>query len=282
MNHDLKEVMAFGARLIQTEDLDPVYVALHKAQLPRDQLYRLLLAYFCFYHLGVAAFISEQRGEAFWDVMEIAARNRLCDPSEIDPDLPEGNWPRGAERRHFRGDKCVKAVQDIRTFCKGKSSASGAEYFVGMLVAIGQMITLDGFMKSVQVFPLMGPWIAFKVADMLERICGVPIKFPNDLTLMYKEPRAALDMLNIPPDESNEKLLRFFGKNSAPPRYERFCGIAEVETVLCKWKSSIGGHYYVGKDIYEIRKGLVGWGRTADKLFAVMPREISERVGLFA
>jgi hypothetical protein len=284
MKYKLQEVIRFGADLVQTEDLDPVYVALVKAKLPKGQLYRLLLAYFCFYHLGVSAFLSEQEGDTFWDIMEIAARNRLCDPNDINFDLPEGKWPRGAERRHFRGDKCVKAVQDLRALSKDKGDIPGhyPEHIVGLLFDISKMVTLEGLMKSVQVYPLFGPWIAFKIADTLERVLDAPIEFPNDLTLMYKEPRAALDMLDVTPEYANERLLTFFGKNSAPPRYERKCNIQEVETILCKWKSSKGGHYYVGKDIHEIRTGLKGWGKTADKLLAVMPKEVVTTGGLFA
>jgi hypothetical protein len=280
MKYSLQEVIRFGADLVHTEDLDPVYVALVKAKLPKGQLYRLLLAYFCFYHLGVSAFLSEQEGDTFWNIMEIAARNRLCDPNDINFDLPEGKWPRGVERRHFRGDKCVKAMQQLRAFCTPEKG--GPEHFVGLLFEISQMVTFEGFLNSVQVFPLFGPWIAFKVADMLERIIGAPIVFPDNLALIYKEPRAALDFLDIPPEQALCFLLDHFGKNSAPPRYDRKCNIQEVETILCKWKSSKGGHYYVGKDIHEIRTGLKGWGKTADKLLAVMPKEVVTTEGLFA
>jgi hypothetical protein len=240
---------------------------------------RLLLAYFCFYHLGVAAYISELEGNTFWEVMEIAARNKLCDPDEIDPDLPEGKWPRGAERRHFRGDKCVEAVKQIREFSKDKPG-SGAEHVISLWTELGHVVTLEGFMKSVQVLPLFGPWISFKAADVLERVMSVPIDFPNDLTLFYKEPRAALDMLNISAEEANRQLLAHYSKIAAPPRWKaRNCNIQEVETVCCKWKSMINGHYWVGKDIHELRRALKGWGKTADKLLRATPKEVE--MGLF-
>jgi hypothetical protein len=276
MKHRLQEVIEFGEKLLKTEDLDPVYVALYKARLPKDQLYRLLLAYFCFYHLGVSARLSEEEGETFWDVMEIAARNKLCDPYEIDSDLPLGSkWPRGAERRHFRGEKCVGAVVYFRRL-------GAPELVVKQLSTSKRALSLREVINQVESFPMFGPWIAFKVADMLERVVGVPIEFPNDITLLYKEPRAALDMLTISSDAANELLLMHFATIKAPPSYNRFCNIQEVETILCKWKSSVGGHYYVGKDTHEIRQGLKGWGTTADKLSKYLPRNVEPVVGLFA
>lgn len=277
MKHKLIEVIAFGERLIQTQDLDPVYVALVGAKLPKDQMKRLLLAYFCFYHLGVSARLSEATGAHYWELMEIAARNRLCNPDEIDPDLPEGKWPRGTERRHFRGQKCVDAVKAIRRFYGTRSEQP--EYFVEFLSGLS-FSDLKNIRAAVQQFPMMGPWVAFKVADMLERILGVPIEFPNDLTLFYDEPRAALDMLELPAEKANAHLLKHFSKMPAPPRYERPCNIQELETVACKWKSHVNGHYWIGKDIHEIRNGLAGWGKTADKLLNSMPEEVER--GLFA
>lgn len=277
MMHKLQEVIEFGEKLLKTEDLDPVYVALYKARLPKDQLYRLLLVYFCFYHLGVSARISEEEGETFWDIMEIAARNRLCDPYEIDSDLPLGSkWPRGAERRHFRGKKCIDAIDWLKAY----EPKTPERLIDGLMLGPA---TLAGVMEQANKWPMFGPWIGFKIADVLERVCSIAIEFPNDITLLYKEPRAALDMLTISADRANMLLLQHFYGFKAPPRYERYCNIQEIETILCKWKSSVGGHYYVGKDIHEIRNGLKGWGDTANELHKWLPRNTDvPTTGLFA
>jgi len=42
---------------------------------------------------------------------------------------------------------------------------------------------------------MCGPWASFKAADMLQCVAGIPIQFPADTCLMYKEPRAGLEML---------------------------------------------------------------------------------------
>lgn len=268
--HKVQEIIEFGEALIETEDLDPVYIALYKAELPLDQLKRLLLAYFCYYHLGVASWISEAEDKKqFWMRMLLAARNKIP-PSQFE--LPGDRWPRASERRYFRGEKCVNAVQWLRL-------RAAPEKLIDELTT-GNNLTLEEVMRRVQVWPLFGKWVGFKIADVAERLLGIDVEFPNDLTLFYAEPRAALDLLDIPAEEANAMLLKHFAKFPAPPSWDRPCGIAETETCLCKFKSYTNGRYQIGKDIHEVRKGLIGWGKTADRIRLCMPKEIER--GLFS
>ena len=273
--HSLDEVISFGEQLLKTGDLDPVYIALWGAKLPQDQLKRLLIAYFCFYSLGAAAWLSEWDRFEYWDWMLRAAENDSSLGAELFK-LPSVRWPRGAERRHFRGLKCVEAVKQLRD----RLSPMHPDWLIGELIKGNVLrLPLDEVMERVQKWPLFGPWIAFKAADMLERLLNVSVVFPEDLAILYKEPRAALDLLTTPAQEANQILIKHFAKFKAPPSFNRDCGVAETETILCKWKSFLGGHYWVGKDIKEVRHGLVGWGETADKLLRHMPAEVGE--GLF-
>lgn len=261
-------VTEFGDALIRTQDLDPVYVAIHGAALPRDQLCRLLLAYWCFYHLGVAARLSEWRGDHYWDWMTQAARNTEPPPVGVGTAT---RWPRAAERRHFRGEKCVKAMGWLRW------------NFTSPEEPVDQLRLCDDsrqVMNQVQTWPMFGPWIAFKAADMLERCAEVPLEFNRDIGLVYEEPKKGLEMLvdrEGGPSLTTryEALICHFSKFLAPPALDRPCGPQEVETVLCKWKSHIGGHYWVGKDTHEVRHALIGWGETADKLLVACPQEVS-------
>lgn len=246
----------FGAQLIITEDLDPVYVAIWAAKLPHDQVCRLLFAYWCFYHLGVAAWMSEHEGQDFWRWMRIAGENKQQTPKW-------GRWPRMAERRHFRGAKCVAALDTL-------SQVSKPEIWVESL--LDGPLTDKAVMSRIQSWPMFGPWIAFKAADMLERCLGAPVRFSSDIGLVYAEPRSALDMLGGDPAIRYEELIKDFGAYRAPPAHNRFCGPQEVETVLCKWKSHMRGHYWVGKDIHENHIALSGWGQTASKMLAVCPK----------
>lgn len=272
----------FGRALIETHDLDPVYDGFVGAGMPEDQQHRWLLAYWCFYHAGSACWLSEQEGKDFSHWMLVAAGNE--DRVDLYPPADTGmlRWPRSAERRHFRGQKCVYAVDHLCDW------AVPPESRVRGLYEKHNDMSLAAVMGRVQKWPLFGPWIAFKAADMLERCLGVPVQFPNDIGLVYSEPREALNILSGTPDgkgfwdgerewspqEVYEELLDRFELLPAPPGGDRPCGPQEVETVLCKWKSHYNGHYQVGKDVHEVRSGLRGWGSTAARFLAAMPKEV--------
>lgn len=259
-------VYEFGAKLIETQDLDPVYVGLYGADLPRDQLRRWLTAYWMFYHVGAASWLSEHSVSDFWFRMDVAARNDLSPRLE---GLPSDRWPRAAERRHFRGPKCVAAVEWFRDHARRPEAP---------VEALEIQRTQQGVMDAVKRWPMHGSWIAFKAADMLERVVGIPLEIEPDIGLVYSEPRKSLDMLaaenNSTPEAVYAALSGHFKAFQAPPRRERLCGPLEVETILCKHKSHRNGHYTVGKDIAEVHHALAGWGETANRLLAKMPKEV--------
>lgn len=269
------DLYTFGKQLIKTLDLDPLYVGLVGADLPRDQLHRWLMCYFCFYHVGVASWMSEETGN-YWSWMRVAAYNKVPPPLLDDKKLLRfTRWPRGVERRHFRGLKAVTAIESLKE--------RPAEVWLSNLIPENKDVI--ECMQRVQQLPMFGKWISFKVVDMLERVAGVPLSIPGNVVLLYEEPRLGLarfmfqqDMAdpkrNDSPAEAFAGLVKRFSKFKAPPRGDRASGPAEVETILCKWKSYLGGHYWVGKDIHEQRAGLVGWGETANKLLEHYPSEV--------
>ena len=268
MSDDKMDVIEFGEALIRTRDLDPVYCAVHDAKMPRDQLYRWLLAYWCFYHVGAASYISQEKGAHFWDIMMDAARNDVRNPSPLGE-----RWPRAAERRHFRGPKCVEAVKQLRDVY-GKPELAVRDLILPSEKAI---------LKKIKDWYLFGSWIGFKAADMLERCAGAKVSFDPNIGLMYSEPRKGLELwaevsgagASFTIEEHYAELLEHFGRIPAPPALDRPCGPQEVETILCRFKSYWHGHYWVGKDIKEHREALVGWGRTAERLLKVYPQEVA-------
>lgn len=265
---------SFGAQLLETEDLDPIYVVLHRANLNRDQLRRWLLAYWCFYHAGVASWLSERpTSDRYWAAMLQAAYNDIPSPAG-------GRWPRGRERRHFRGDKAANAVARLAAWYPYPEEAVRALEFTG--TARFSLIS-----QKVQQWPMFGPWIAFKVADMLERVLGVPIDFSGSDVFFFDSPREAAigwyevktgiraltntgpGSLHDPVSEACSHLERSLQSYLAPPRYDRKLGLQEFETILCKWKSHMNGHYPVGNDIHELHEALSQWktvSATAQKL----------------
>ena len=245
----------FGTHLFRTGDLDPVYVMLHATPLPGPQLRRWLLAYWCFYDVGVASWMSEQ--PLFWENMLEAGRNMTRSP------IGE-RWPRGKERRHFRGQQGIAALEYLQlvhpepeTFCAGLETDGS--------------VTFEDVANKVRTYRGFGPWIAFKIADMLERVLNVNVTFDTAAVMMYDEPRkAAIELFDsrnrgsVALDKekihwSVDLLMRQFGHLVAPPKDGRLVNIQEIETCLCKHRSHLHGHYPLNNDLHEVTETLKHW-----------------------
>ena len=258
----MDKIEVFGSKLLDTGDLDPVYIALHSLSLSGLPLAKWLVTYWCFYHSGVACHAVEAND--YWGVMEAAAAN----------DDQERRWPRGTERRHFRGLTSKRAVAELR------SRFGDAE---GILSYVTEDGSLDGVVRRVTGLYGFGRWIAFKVADMLDRCAGVEIAFDEAGVFLYEQPAESVDILwrrrRMPPgiDQAVKRsiicrnLLAEFDGRMAPPTYDRPLGMAEIETILCKWKSHINGRYHIGKDCNEVREHLRGWGSLAERMALGVP-----------
>ena len=275
-NYDRLSIEKFGRELIVSGDLDPVYIALRRGVPDRDQQYRWLIAYWCFYHCGVASYMSQFEGKYFWDKMMIAALNEEGKGNPVDG----GRWPRGTERRHARGEQSWFMVKDLR------KKYGMPEYMLRFLCDHAKTsIAYKTMEKWIREHYLFGPWIAFKICDMLERVLNVPIVFDRAGVFMFKSPMEAAYMVwenqHGPDREKPSKeevvaqvvsyLKDEFSDLLAPPTYDRPIGLQEIETVLCKFKSHLNGHYPLYNDITEIDEGLTGWGETADRFMAGMP-----------
>jgi hypothetical protein len=163
-NDAFLDICDFGGRLITTEDLDPVYCAMVRAQIEGDQLARLLIGYACFYHLGLAAWLSDHSEAAFWDAALEAARNAKT-RSPLG-----GRWPRGTERRHFRGQKAINAIETLaRRYTPTQ-----------MVERLKLAHDLEAITETVTEWPMCGPWVAFKLADLMERVARSPVSFPRE------------------------------------------------------------------------------------------------------
>jgi hypothetical protein len=244
------EFAEFGEALLKREDLDPVYpVLLPYAIADRNRARRAILAYALFYDIGAALYLASQ-GD-FWYAVLLAAENTPEHPT------PHGTrWPRSAERRHFRGEKCVEAVRRLA------SRFTKPELFSEELIEPGG--ELKEVIDRLHNLPQFGPWIAFKLADIGERVLEAPITFPQWLDgSLYSSPLFTVRLLaqleEASPREVWDRALRHFSQFSAPPRHERGCGAQEIETIFCKYGSYLKGHYYVGKDTKEVAHSLKRW-----------------------
>jgi hypothetical protein len=160
------DIVPFGRLLLDSGDLDPVYAALVEAELPHPQLSRWLVAYWCTYHAGFASWASDATDDEFWDIMAVAACNADAAPAPGNI----GRWPRAAERRHWRGAAALKSVNGLaRAYLT-------ATNFVDELSTLPEkgLLSYEIVRARVKRQYAFGDWIAFKIADMLERVCDVP------------------------------------------------------------------------------------------------------------
>lgn len=288
----MASIVEFGDALLRTGDLDPVYVAIAGRKNPIDAptKARLCLAYWCFYHLGAAAKLAEiSQPRAFWKAMMQAAAN---------PPLKDGSraWPRGSERRHYRGQQAVASMTEL-VGKYGKLGVPGAAVFEMMGLPLGvTKSTYSQVARSVMSHRGFGQWIAFKIADMGERVLGLDIDFSDCHLGIYKDPRqgaavaaiewqeeagAILPGVDFPAhapweypisdDELAVTVAHYVNlwrkkRAKALPSKDRLVNVQEIETIFCKYKSHLKGHYPVGKDTIEVYHGLEGWGDLANQL----------------
>lgn len=277
--YDKLTIELFGKHLLDSCDLDPIYFALYRLKCVEggwelSQIYRWLIAYWCLYHAGAACYISSQPREEFWDWLERAAANRIEEPSPLGANAVNGGWPRGHERRHFRGKQGYSAVKELR------ARYPEPEDFVVALTSVGAggPVPFAKLSEKIREHRGFGPWIAFKIGDMLERVLGKQVDFTAAEVFMFDTPKEAALMLwrerfQFPESarpkneaETLRQVVQFlqdhFKEFRAPPDYSRPLGLQEIETILCKWKSHMTGSYPLWNDIDEIHAGLSLWTGT--------------------
>lgn len=239
------KILDFGAALLDSGDLDPVYAYLAEQYpcMPQEarSLKRWLLAYSMFYHVGVANYLSENQGPHFW--------------KSVWKDLDK--FPRGEERRHFRGKQARRSIEWMDKFAP--------EVIVDSWYSKRDFQSVS---NAVQIIPIYGPWVAFKLADLGERVLRIPIDFSNCLLGVYSEPRAGAALVyhgdynaSITDKELSDTVAYITDSLNAkgykaPPWYDRPLNIQEAETCLCKFKSYMKGHYWIGQDIAAVEKAL--------------------------
>lgn len=288
---NVMSVEDFGAQLLKTGDLDPVYIALTGAEIPFATLDRLCIAYWCFYHLGAAAYIAEQgkTKKKFWNLMLDAAHN-----VEKPPIRPEGErWPRAAERRHFRGSQAIRAVEELAG--EGRDPSAVMRGILGLLGESTNM-TYASVTRAAESHRGFGQWVGWKIADMAERVLGYPVDFSQANLGIYKDPRQGAALVyyleeleakrvvgsyaarpweypvgDVDFSATVAKYVSHFRRFKAPPLGDRPVNVQEVETIFCKYKSHYKGHYPLGKDLREVGHGLEGWGDLAQQLKKALP-----------
>lgn len=235
----------FGRLLILSGDLDPVYIMLSRTAQSPQYLKRWIIAYMGCYHAGVATYICA--GGETRDV------ERILEASSK-------GWPRGQERvKSFGKDSAKRFIDYLISVHVGKTELLFDHIFRKPVMEYG------GVLDYAQQVPTYGPWVAWKLADMAERMGLVKLDFglkPWDWFYEAsqkgaEEIRASIPSLLAPTgDGIYRRVLAEFEGMLAPPLYERCVGWQEVETVLCKFKSHVNGRYPLGKDTKEVLHSL--------------------------
>lgn len=262
---DKLSIYEFGEKLIETQDLDPVYVILYHSNWPIDKMQKWLLAYWCFYHVGTACWIVDHKD--YWLAMRTAAGSK--------------EYPRTTNRRHFRGTNAMNSVAYLEsrgvddlfkwfTYCRNFGLAPPAK----------------DVMQHVQEWVGFGPYVSFKVADMLERVGICKVTFSGVSEYLYSSPQEGARRLwkqefgfesPTQADADNhayvalsDHLQSTLNCKLAPPSYNRYINIQEIETILCGWNSYMKGYYELGKDTQAIREGMLKFARckSAQQLIA--------------
>jgi hypothetical protein len=276
-NYERLSIEDFGRHLLDSGDLDPVYIALTNVDWDVAQVKRWLVAYWCLYHCGAASYLSTFKGELFWNELRKAAENVVPAPNG-------GRWSRGSERRHWRGKQALASWQYLQHRYNNQPERM-VDYISGPSTVMQEYVTVAERAANHKGF---GPWISFKICDMMDRVMHVPVDFNEAAVFMFKDPVKAAMMLyeerNPTPEGMNvrpkqdviihrvvEYLTNHFRDTLAPPLGDRPVGLQEVETVLCKWKSHVNGHYPLWNDIREIHEGIEGWGKVAEEFGHAMP-----------
>ena len=222
--------LEFGGSLLDSLDLDPVYVGVGVADLPREVKVRWVFSYAFIYHSGVASKLAES-ADYYGSMLEALS------------------GPRGVERRHFRGAAAVNAIHSLK-------SLGTPEELMDWVCEIPKFTEMA---RRVKLLPQCGAWIAFKIVDMADRILRVPVDWTGCSLAIYRDPKQGAALIfegdkNAPltPAEVTgyyAQLVEQFKHRLAPPWYDRPAGIPEVETIACKYKSYRRGGYHVGEDL---------------------------------
>ena len=256
------DIVEFGRTLITTGDLDPVYIALNNSGWSEAQRLRWLVAYVAFYHCGVACLISERKRGEFWFLMAGAADNQ-----EMASPCADGRWPRGKERRHFRAEAAVKAVEEWE--------AAYPEPEEMFRYIAGKNGNFDDIMVRALRHRSVGSWMSFKMVDLVDACMGVDVDQSDVWPFLYETPRTSLlqqyrkrhrlkPSQEVPDEqkalmESINYLRKEFSDLTIPHKPGKPIDMFCIETVACKHLSHLHGHYPIGNDITEIRHGLQPW-----------------------
>lgn len=247
---------------IISDDLDPVYVGVQKAQaeLGEKKTHRFLAAMVLYYHIGLACQITDNStDENFWDVMF---------------ENYEGT-KRGTERRYFRGEQGLRSLNYLKATYK-----TPTDFLMGLYRP-----KYSQLMKAFEPVPAFGPYFVWKIQDFYDRILGMPVAPDTCIEHLPGEPLKGMELVRKEMGHDDYTVKEMFdymeaaihleGAIPAPPLKDRPVDIREIETCMCMLKHYYNGSDYVGKDLLDKYESLTGWGETASVIQSHIPKPVS-------
>lgn len=233
-------------KLIKTEELDPVYVLMSRAQIPMEMKGRFFTALWMFYDETTALELSVFEGPDFW-------RQALKKYETA---------RRATERRHFRGTGGLRCLESMQKFV----GSERPENFTHNLFAPTYMGVKQKVEKYLWGF---GDYFVWKIADVQDRVFGFACDFDEAYSYLPKLAKKGFLLIEQQAEEevgasfgSLEEVARDCVKYAqqsglmAPPSYDRLVTIQEIETVACSWRKINSGSDEF-KDIPLLRKAIL-------------------------
>ncbi|RJQ26104.1 hypothetical protein C4577_04180 [Candidatus Parcubacteria bacterium] len=252
----VKRMFKYGHQLLETLDLDPVYVvyweAFKKGILSRDQLNQCIWWYCYVYDTGSVCEIIESNDQYKY------VKERIV---EVKKKGGRKFW--GNDRAKPGGSGGIKAIEGIqRLFPKSDQIINTLS---GCCMSCQDIFQIIGDNRSPSKFNSVNEWTVWKFSDMIERLDFKSGLLFNDDD-MYEEPKKVVENLFGSFSKAIEYMTEEFGECLAPPRYERKCNLQEFETIWCKCKGE------KLEDRNKIRKELSDKGELAKSLLSFVPK----------
>jgi hypothetical protein len=239
---------------IYSGDSDPVYWALYRSmthsEFGWEWTTRFAVAMLAYYHMGTALKAADQKNNEFWPFLKA-----------IYPAAP-----RGSERRHFRGEKGLQALERMEAH-----SPNPIQFF-------SRLPSTYKDIKEYCAYNLteFGPYFVLKTVDYMDRCMRNQVGGMDALAdNLPNEPAKAIKLI-YPGLSVAQGFRRMCGRVSllglrAAPDFGRPVGPAEVETSLCGWKTTKYKGNWFGADIASKREELSSCGARGQLLASLLP-----------
>ena len=233
------DYVRFHQLSLETWDVDPVYPVLAEVsrllRLTPEDRYKLIFRHVAFYHIGSAL--------AFF--------------AKGDDRLPCGTERRG-NRDPKQRTRHLAGLRDIED-----SPGGWTRWVSEALINEDRRGSWGKLVEKLTTIPGNGRWAAYKTAEMLWKVCGVPLE-ATDMSHEYSSgPRKGLELLypDCPRGNSKQDVQRLdelsTGLCESLSGQGCSASVESVETTLCDFHSLYMGRYYVGHDIDQMLRQLL-------------------------